>query len=136
MNRREVICGLGTLSIDAAIRRISRAPFGPAERRNLATTPTGAEALPSVVAGVRLVDSKIAKLATEFSRSVSPPYLFNHAVRTFLFGSLAGRALGQKFEEEILYLACYPGHRQSTPCLPAVESPWRACAPAPGYQSR
>jgi hypothetical protein len=59
-----------------------------------------------VVAGVRLVDSKIAKLATEFSRSVSPPYLFNHAVRTFLFGSLAGRALGQKFDEEILHLAC------------------------------
>jgi hypothetical protein len=59
-----------------------------------------------VVAGVRLVDSEIAKLATDFSRSVSPPYLFNHAVRTFLFGSLVGRALGQKFDEEILYLAC------------------------------
>jgi len=106
MNRREIICGFGTLSIDAAIRRISRAPFGSAERHNLLTTPTGAQALPSVVAGVRLVDSEIAKLATDFSRSVSPPYLFNHAVRTFLFGSLVGRALGQEFDEEILYLAC------------------------------
>ena len=58
------------------------------------------------VAGVRLVDSEIARLATEVSRKQSPPYLFNHAVRTFLFGSLMGRATGQKFDEEVLYLAC------------------------------
>jgi hypothetical protein len=45
-------------------------------------------------------------LATEFARSAYPPYLFNHAVRTFLFGSLVGRASGQKYDEEILYLAC------------------------------
>jgi hypothetical protein len=64
------------------------------------------ERLPSVVAGVRLVDSEIARAATELCRSSSPPYLFNHAVRTFLFGSLVGRALGQKVDEELLYLAC------------------------------
>jgi HD domain len=40
------------------------------------------------------------------SRAASPPYLFNHAVRTFLFGSLIGRALGVKFDQELLYLAC------------------------------
>jgi hypothetical protein len=62
--------------------------------------------MPTSVAGIRLIDSKIAKTATELSRSVSPPYLFNHAVRTYLFGSLAGRARGQKFDEELLYLAC------------------------------
>jgi hypothetical protein len=45
-------------------------------------------------------------LATDLARSAYPPYLFNHAVRTFLFGSLVGRALGQKYDEEILYLAC------------------------------
>jgi hypothetical protein len=68
--------------------------------------PSGAEPLPSVVAGVRLVDSKIAKLVTDLTRTVSPPYLFNHVVRTFLFGSLVGRALGQKIDEELLYIAC------------------------------
>jgi len=62
--------------------------------------------LPSTVAGVRLIDSKIAIAATQLSREVSPPYLFNHAMRTFLFGSLIGRKLGRKFDEEILYLAC------------------------------
>lgn len=71
-----------------------------------AKTQAGLAALPSSVAGIRLVDSEIARLATELSRSVSPPYLFNHAMRTFLFGSLVGRALGQKFDDEVLYLAC------------------------------
>jgi HD superfamily phosphodiesterase len=66
----------------------------------------GSQSSPSVVAGVRLVDSEIARLATELSRSVSPPYLFNHSVRTFFFGSLVGRASGEKFDEEVLYLAC------------------------------
>jgi hypothetical protein len=68
--------------------------------------PTANEPLPATVAGVRLIDSKIARLATDFSRSAYPLYLFNHAVRTYVFGSLVGRALGQKFDEEILYLAC------------------------------
>jgi hypothetical protein len=65
-----------------------------------------AEPLPSSVAGVRIVDSGIAKAATELSQSVSAPYLFNHALRTFLLGSLTGRARGMKFDEELLYLAC------------------------------
>jgi hypothetical protein len=62
--------------------------------------------LPSSVAGVRIVDSKIAKDAVELSRSGSPPYLFNHAMRTFLYGSLVGRGLGASFDEEMLFLAC------------------------------
>jgi hypothetical protein len=87
MNRREAIQRAGTLA------------FGLA-------TQTEAQSLPPIVAGIRIVDSKIAKDATELSRGVSPPYLFNHAARTFLFGSLAGRARGLNFDEELLYLAC------------------------------
>jgi hypothetical protein len=71
-----------------------------------ATAQSGAKPWPSVVAGVRLVDSEIARIATALSRAFSPPYLFNHAVRTFLLGSLVGKALQQKFDEELLYLAC------------------------------
>ena len=65
-----------------------------------------ANPLPSPVAGIRIVDSQTARSATELSRRVSPPYLFHHAIRTFLFASLAGRARNQKFDEEVLYLAC------------------------------
>jgi hypothetical protein len=75
------------------------------EEDSRATMQAGLAAMPPSVAGVRLVDSEIAKLATDLSRSVSPAYLFNHAMRTFLFGSLVGRALGQKFDDEVLYLA-------------------------------
>src|SRR5579864_4728691 len=106
MTRRELLYGLGALSIGAATRSGSTVPIISNEEDNHSTMQTGTEALPLVVAGVRLVDSKIARLATELSRRVSPPYLFNHAVRTFLFGSLVGKSLGKKFDEEILYLAC------------------------------
>ncbi len=106
MNRRELMCGLGTLSISMTIEGRSAAVIGSSKGQNVATTRSEPEALPSVVAGVRLVDSEIARQATELSRTLSPPYLFNHAVRTFLFGSLVGRASGRKFDEEILYLAC------------------------------
>jgi hypothetical protein len=58
------------------------------------------------VAGIRLIDSKLARAATELCREVSPPYLFNHAMRTFLFGALIGRASGHAWDGELLYLAC------------------------------
>lgn len=80
--------------------------MGSGKGQNVATTRSESEPLPSVVAGVRLVDSEVARQATELSRTLSPPFLFNHAVRTFLFGSLLGRASGRKFGEEILYIAC------------------------------
>ena len=82
-----------------AIQRAGALAFGLASQAE-------AQSSPAIVAGIRIVDSKIAKDATELSRGVSAPYLFNHAVRTFLFGSLAGHARGLKFDEELLYLAC------------------------------
>jgi hypothetical protein len=104
MNRREAIHGLGALAFGVATQRAASA--GSVPERNLAATQSATPSLPSIVAGVRLVDSEIATQATKLSRTVSPPYLFNHSVRTFLFASLIGRALGQKFDEEVLYLAC------------------------------
>ena len=87
MNRREAIHFAGAMACGLATR-------------------SQAQPLPAVVAGVRIVDPKIARTATELSRTVSPSYLVNHAIRIFLFGSLAGRAWRQKFDEEVLYLAC------------------------------
>jgi hypothetical protein len=99
------MCGLGALSISAVTRSGDKLPMILEEEDSRATMQAGLAAMPPSVAGVRLVDSEIAKLATDLSRSVSPAYLFNHAMRTFLFGSLVGRALGQKFDDEVLYLA-------------------------------
>jgi hypothetical protein len=105
MNRRQVMRGLGALSLGAAIRSRGEDSIHLDEWQAPASAESGTPDLPSIVAGVRIVDSEIARLANELSRNVSPAYLFNHAMRTFLFGSLVGRALGQKFDEEILYLA-------------------------------
>jgi hypothetical protein len=103
MNRRHFIAGAASFAVGAKLQH------------DTATTP-GIEAgpqsspkqlsFPSAVAGVRLVDSKIARDATRLGREAYPPYLFNHAVRTFLFGSLIGEKLRQRFDEEVLYLAC------------------------------
>jgi hypothetical protein len=105
MNRRDVMCGLGALSISAVCRSGDKLPMILEEEERRAIMQAGLAAMPPSIAGVRLVDSEIAKLATDLSRRVSPAYLFNHAMRTFLFGSLVGRALGQKFDDEVLYLA-------------------------------
>jgi len=89
MKRREFVNGAAGVVIGAI-------PFGIA---------AGQQPLPSAIAGVRIVDSEIARTATALARGASPPYLFNHALRTFLFGSLIGRALGLKWDDEVLYLA-------------------------------
>jgi HD domain len=104
MNRRKAIHGLGVLAFGAAIK--GRVSDDPTKEQNSSAIRPSVEPLPFEVAGIRLVDSKIARTATDLSRSVSPPYLFNHAVRTFLLGCLMGRALGYIFDEELLYLAC------------------------------
>ena len=52
------------------------------------------------------MDSEIALKAIGLAQSTCTPYLFNHVVRTFLFSSLTGHALGQRFDEELLFLAC------------------------------
>ena len=62
-------------------------------------------ALPTVVAGIRLPDTKPAKGAVALATSAYPPYLMNHALRTYVFGALAGRAQKLQFDDEPLFLA-------------------------------
>jgi hypothetical protein len=75
-------------------------PQDSQRRTELAKKPTTQG--PKTVAGIALVDSKMARLATELARDTSPEYLFYHAARTFLFGALIGNASNLKFDSEIL----------------------------------
>jgi hypothetical protein len=104
MNRRSLLQGVGIMAFGRKLR------FGAItsnfQDRPALQVSTPETTLPPSVAGVRIVDSGIAKDAVELSRSVSPPYLFNHAMRTFIYGSLVGRASGAYFDEEMLFLAC------------------------------
>jgi hypothetical protein len=50
--------------------------------------PARAAALPAEVAGVRLPRSALALKAAAYARASCPAFLFNHCMRTFLFGAL------------------------------------------------
>jgi hypothetical protein len=57
------------------------------------------------VAGIRMPDTKLAIEATELVYQASSRSLFNHVVRTYLFGELFGRAAEVHYDSEALYLA-------------------------------
>jgi hypothetical protein len=103
MNRREFLTAAASLAIGAKLQH-DNSTKSSLELGQLSSPKQ--LSFPFTVAGVRLVDSKIARDATRLAREAYPPYLFNHAVRAFLFGSLIGKKLGQRFDEEVLYLAC------------------------------
>src|SRR5215831_16695650 len=60
--------------------------------------------IPQEVAGVKLPDSKLARDATDYVRGLSAPVVFNHVLRTYLFGELLGQAKRLKFDRELFYL--------------------------------
>lgn len=103
MNRRSWLRGFG-VSLCTVTGTVPVPNFTNLLASSIAGTPS--PQLPQSVAGVRIIDSPLAKAATTLTSSVSPPYLFHHAMRTFLYGSLVGRALGQHYDEEAFYLAC------------------------------
>ncbi|WP_437761557.1 HD domain-containing protein [Sorangium sp. So ce281] len=51
-------------------------------------------------------DSALCVEATEHTRAVSAPFLFNHVARTYVFGDALGRHRGLSYDRELLYLAC------------------------------
>ena len=63
-------------------------------------------ALATEIAGIRVVDSKFTRLAVEALLDCSPPFLVNHAMRTFYFGALIGQQQKLSFDGELFFLAC------------------------------
>jgi HD domain len=54
----------------------------------LLVAPAARSTLPTEVAGIRLPGSALARASAEFSRGHCPEYLYNHCMRTFLFGAV------------------------------------------------
>lgn len=50
-------------------------------------------------------DSELCQRATSLVAELSPPFLFNHCVRSFLFGDAIGQRDGLKYDRELLYLS-------------------------------
>ncbi|MFK4148892.1 HD domain-containing protein [Streptomyces sp. NPDC004065] len=57
------------------------------------------------IAGVEIPGTAAVAQATHHIRETTPPLLFDHSVRVFLFGSLHARALGLRPDPELLYIS-------------------------------
>lgn len=104
MKRRDLIKALGAVALSGSISARGGHTQPPPSNSAENSAPLGS--LPKVVAGIAIVDSKIATEATKLAQQASSPFLFNHAARTFLFGALTGKASGLKVDQELLYIAC------------------------------
>jgi len=50
-------------------------------------------------------DSRLCAAATAFAKGVMTPCLFNHVMRTFAFGEVAGQAQRLKYDRELFYIS-------------------------------
>lgn len=57
------------------------------------------------ICGVRLPDSRIAREITQLVRDTESDLLYQHSVRVYYWGALAGRRQGLRFDPELLYAA-------------------------------
>ena len=54
------------------------------------------------IAGISVADSLLITEALEYAQKVYEPYLFNHAVRSWLFAETIGRARGIDYDREVV----------------------------------
>ena len=55
--------------------------------------------------GIKVPDSKLGRAITEFVRDSESELLFNHSVRVYFFGAIAGQQRELTFNHELLYAA-------------------------------
>jgi len=57
---------------------------------------------PRLIAGVRVPDSPLITAALDYAQKLSEPYLFNHAVRSWLFAEKIGHVKGIAYDPEVV----------------------------------
>ena len=68
-----------------------------------AAASTNRDVLPTrLIAGVNVADGPLITAAIEYAQRLSEPYLFNHAMRSWLFAELIGRAKGIDYDREVV----------------------------------
>ena len=55
-----------------------------------------------VIAGVSVPDGSLITAVIDYAQRLSDPYLFNHAMRSWLFAALIGRAKGIDYDREVV----------------------------------
>lgn len=76
---------------------------GPCDRLEPPVNASARPVQPSrIVAGVSVPDSPLVTAALDYARRLSDPYLFNHAMRSWLFAELMGRAQQIDYDREVV----------------------------------
>src|SRR5467141_3696641 len=65
-----------------------------------------------VIAGIKVPDTVLVRDAIDLSRSASEPFLFNHAMRSWLFGVLLSESAERAPDAELLAVATIPHDKQ------------------------
>jgi hypothetical protein len=55
-----------------------------------------------LVAGVSVADSPLIRAVIEYAQRISEPYLFNHAMRSWLFAEAIGRTMRIDYDREVV----------------------------------
>ena len=55
-----------------------------------------------LIAGVSVADSPLVTAVIEYAQRLSDPYLFNHAMRSWLFAEAIGRIKGINYDQEVV----------------------------------
>jgi hypothetical protein len=105
MTTRRVFLGRASVAGGAlALGPAGEAAAPEAVKSDILRAAPEAWPVPREVAGIKLPGSKLARDATDYTRGLSAPLVFNHVLRTYLFGELLGRAKDLKFDHELFYL--------------------------------
>ena len=93
VSRRFVVATMGGAALSVSARMLARVAFQPP------TKP------PAQVAGIPLPDSALASAAVNLARSACPAFLFNHCMRTYLFGALLAERDSVPYDREMIFIA-------------------------------
>ena len=55
-----------------------------------------------LIAGVSVSDTQLITAVIEYAQLISEPYLFNHAMRSWLFAEAMGRMKGINYDREVV----------------------------------
>jgi hypothetical protein len=86
-------------------RRVLTAALALAASGAALTRAQARVTVPTEVAGIRMPRTRLSLAATALSQRAGPDFLFNHCMRTFVFGALLARHHGQTYEAEPAFVA-------------------------------
>jgi HD domain len=73
---------------------------------SLTVEPTVVSGKTRVLGGITVIDTPLITRAMDYARTHSEPFLFNHAVRSWLFAARLGQLQGMPHDAEVVAVGC------------------------------